>query len=299
MRLLIITQKVDKNDSNLGFFHRWIEEFAKHCSRVEVICLGKGEYKLPLNVNVHSLGKEVDSGRVLRLLRFLRLINSLSYDAVFVHMNPEYVIAGGIIWKMLGKKVALWYTHKNVDLKLRLAEKLASVVLSASKESFRLGSNKLIITGHGIDTDFFCPDPAVEKEKIVLTVGRITASKHIQEIIDSIPAGYELQIAGIPVTEEDEIYRRSLKGSATFLGAVKYEDLPELYRRASLFINKSSTGSMDKAVLEALACGTKIETTNEAYAKMPDNDGREWVIENHSLSKLIPKIVSVLGSKQV
>ena len=30
MNLLLITQKIDKDDPILGFFHRWVEEFAKH-----------------------------------------------------------------------------------------------------------------------------------------------------------------------------------------------------------------------------------------------------------------------------
>ena len=58
MKLLIITQKVDINDPVLGFFHRWLEEFAKHYEFVTVICLEKGEHRLPENVKVLSLGKE-------------------------------------------------------------------------------------------------------------------------------------------------------------------------------------------------------------------------------------------------
>ena len=50
MKLLICTQKVDKNDSVLGFFHRWIEEFAKHCEKVTVICLQKGDDDLPAKI---------------------------------------------------------------------------------------------------------------------------------------------------------------------------------------------------------------------------------------------------------
>ena len=57
MNLLIITQKVDATDSNLGFFVRWIEEFAKRCLQVTVICLEKRVYELPAHVAVFSLGK--------------------------------------------------------------------------------------------------------------------------------------------------------------------------------------------------------------------------------------------------
>ena len=46
MKLLIMTQAVDQNDPVLGFFHRWIEEFSRHCERVHVICLKEGEHSL-------------------------------------------------------------------------------------------------------------------------------------------------------------------------------------------------------------------------------------------------------------
>ena len=69
MRLLICTQAVDVNDPILGFFVRWIEEFAKHCEKVTVICLRKGEYTLPQNVHVHALRSRNKLGRSFELLR--------------------------------------------------------------------------------------------------------------------------------------------------------------------------------------------------------------------------------------
>src|SRR3972149_3520538 len=99
MRLLIVTQVVDTNDSDLGFFHRWIEEFAKHCESIVVICLKEGQHRLPPTVAVYSLGKgktasgfQLPAGRRFRYtIRFFTLLWRLrnSYDAVFVHMNPE------------------------------------------------------------------------------------------------------------------------------------------------------------------------------------------------------------------
>jgi len=169
MRLLIITQKVDVNDDILGFFHRWLEEFAKHCENIIVICLQKGEYDLPKNVKILSLGKEqknfqfscrqkrlpvglifnfqsIFNFSILKKLKYLLrfwkyiFVERKNYDKVFVHMNPEYVVLGGIFWRLMGKKIGLWYTHKAVNLKLRIAEKLANKIFTASKESFRLKS---------------------------------------------------------------------------------------------------------------------------------------------------------------
>ena len=62
MKLLILTQKVDENDDVLGFMHGWIKEFAKHYEKIIVVALGVGQYDLPENVKVLSLGKPVQGG---------------------------------------------------------------------------------------------------------------------------------------------------------------------------------------------------------------------------------------------
>jgi len=58
MNLLIITQKIDEEDSVLGFFVRWVEEFAKRCVQVTVACLEKCAYHLPSNAKMLYLGKD-------------------------------------------------------------------------------------------------------------------------------------------------------------------------------------------------------------------------------------------------
>ena len=59
MKLLIITQKINQADDVLGFFHGWIEEFAHQVESVVALGLENGEHRLPQNVKVLSLGKEV------------------------------------------------------------------------------------------------------------------------------------------------------------------------------------------------------------------------------------------------
>src|SRR3989344_3044591 len=100
MRLLIVTQKVDIKDPILGFFHRWIEEFAKNFEKVIVVCLEKGEFYLPENVKILSLEKEESKSKVRYIVHFYKYIweERKNYDTVFVHMNQEYVLLGGLFW---------------------------------------------------------------------------------------------------------------------------------------------------------------------------------------------------------
>src|SRR5581483_1556903 len=155
MRLLVITQAVDRDDPVLGFFHRWLEALAPTVERLEVVCLREGRHDLPKNVSVHSLGKP--ASRFAYVLNLYRYIFSLRYDAVFVHMNEEYVLLGGILWRLMGTKVVLWRNHKMGSWRTRLAVSLSSVVCHTSREAFVAYSKKAILMPAGIDTDSFVP----------------------------------------------------------------------------------------------------------------------------------------------
>src|SRR3989338_4584531 len=185
MRLLIFTQAVDRTDPILGFFHRWLEEFAKHCEQVVVVCLHKGDYALPPNVKVITLPQ---AGKIRRAAALCRIsfARRKEYDAVFVHMNPEYLVAAGWLWRLLHKRVALWYTHKSVSLYVRVAHFFTEVVFTASTESFRLASRKVRVVGHGIDTTRPVPPrtsaPGLAR---LITTGRIAPVKGIQVMVEA------------------------------------------------------------------------------------------------------------------
>ena len=331
MKLLIITQVVDSKDPILGFFVRWIEEFAKHVERVEVICLREGlspvgddeaSHNLPSNVRVHSLGKEKGVSRVKYVLNFYRHIWRLrhDYDAVFVHMNPEYVILGGPLWRLWGKKITLWYTHKSVNVKLRLAMLMSRAIFTASKESFRLHTKKLRVMGHGIDVDFFSPDQKVVRGTAVLSAGRLSPTKRHDLVIQAAEHfPNEVRIVGEgPEKQHLEVLAANLSlGSRVhFLGAHTQEELREEYRRAGVFVHVSETGSLDKGVLEALAGGWPVVTTSTTLVGLPvmvvlptpnaiaegvlaahSNDTKSlvtYVRDHHSLQSLIPAILGVM-----
>jgi glycosyltransferase involved in cell wall biosynthesis len=341
MKLLIITQKVDRTDPILGFAHRWFREFAGRCEKLTIICLEEGEHDLPSNVSVHSLGKERRRSRFGYVISFYRYLFRFRnrYDAVFVHMNPEYVVLGGLIWRLLGKRVGLWYMHKSVDLKLRVAEKLVDRIFTGSAESFRLPSRKVIVTGHGIDTELFSPggksDPVAPDACIELaTAGRIAPIKRVEVMVEAVALlkkrgrKVRLRVAGNVLPKDvayfdgikKQVAARGLDAEVVFVGSVRNSELPEFLRGADLFLNLAGTGSLDKAVLEAMASGIRVLTSNDAFAAiLPDtcivpNDFeaiaskieaacalpvppelREIVVRDHNLSRLIEKIVAIYG----
>lgn len=295
MKLLITTQVVDAEDPRLGFFVRWLAEFAKHCEQVTVICLRKGEYELPPNVHVFPLGGTNKLTRAYKLLRGVYKFRG-NYDTVFVHMNPEYLVVAGWLWRLLGKKTGLWYMHKAVNLKLRIAERFAHVICTGSKESFRLRSKKVHVMGHGIDTEFFSPDPAVVREAWWLSAGRLDRSKrHDLAIRAAAEAGKELRILGEGREQKTlESLAEKLHAKVLFMDRIDHVGVRDAFRRAQLFLHMSETGSLDKMILEAVACGCPVQTRDPAlkYLEMVDV---AYVREHHSLSDLIPRILKLLS----
>lgn len=261
MRLLICTQAVDENDSDLGFFVSWIRELATRCESVLIITLREGKHSLPSNVEIYTLRP----GRIRRAIELLRiaLTRRTSYEAVFVHMNPEYIVVSGWLWRLLGKKIALWYTHKSVDLKLRIASIFTDIIMTASKESFRLQGSNPIVVGHGIDTDFFKPDTSVLRGEHLLSAGRLAKAKNHELIIRAAKkAGRELRIAGEGAERAAlERLAREEGADVKFLGGLTQTELRDEYRKAAHFVHASTTGSMDKVVLEAAACDCNVITT--------------------------------------
>ena len=96
--------------------------------------------------------------------------------------------------------------------------------------------------------------------------------------------------------------------------------IAEFYAEGDIFVNLSDTGSIDKAILEAMASGLLVLTSNEAFKPIlsgkyltendpeqiaekiialskseKDENLREYVAKNHSLENLIKKIIKELN----
>lgn len=333
MRLLIVTQEIDAADSNLGFFVRWIEKLVEHAGVVVIANETNADTVsvLSASISAHSLGKESDASRLSRLIRYQRLLiqNLSRVDGVFFHMCPEYVIGAHFLPWWFGVRTALWYVCKAVSWRLRLAALLVNRIFTASRESCRLSSKKVEVVGHGIDTDLFSGERKSAFAPCLITAGRISPVKDLHTLIlgflqvrNKFPNA-AFSIIGNPITDADRAYQEALarefNGAVQFNGGVPYSFMPSRYAEATIFVHASRTGSMDKAVLEALASGLPVITSSEAFSEgmgivrfkkgnpsdlatqievaygkggLGYNEvGREWVKQHHDLDRLIRKIL--------
>ena len=270
MRLLIVTQKVDRTDPILGFFHRWLEEFAAQCTEVHVIGQLVGEHDLPTNVHVYSLGKEKGESKFNQIRKFWKLQHQLQkdVDAVLVHMTPIWIVLGCFF----KKPKYLWYEARGKGWPLKFALNVVEKVFSASAHGMPLRTKKSVVVGHGIDLEQFTPSGEKE-EGLLVTVGRITRAKHVEVMLEAfaaLPEHYRLQIVGTTITEDDEQYLKELGPrliDRVEIGSMTQAELIPLLQRAEVFLHASST-PLDKAVLEALACGCPVISTSSAVQSL-------------------------------
>lgn len=279
MKLLIVAQALDANHPVLGFFVRWVEEVAKRVEKVTVIASFVGEYKLPANVFVHSLGKELGLERESRALRLPALAIALrkEYDSVFVHMIPEFVIAAGIPWLLLGKRVTLWYNHDVANPWLKMGVFLVRTVFYTSPFAVTARFKKAIRMSAGIDTELFKPNPAVSKMPgSVYFQGRVAPSKNVGALLEAFALVHKKGIAKrlTLVGPEEPSYVEPLKekyaalikeGIVVFLGPRKNNETPALYQAHAVSVNLAAAGHYDKSVLESIACGTPAVVASPAF----------------------------------
>jgi|SRR3989344_50649 len=306
MRLLVLTQAVDKEDPILGFFHGWLSEFSKHFERITVVCLKEGKHELPKNVRVLSLGKESGASRWKYTTRFYRYIWTMrhEYDAVLVHMNQEYVLLGGKLWWLLRKPVYLWRNHYSGGVLTDIAAFWCRKVFCTSKFSYTAKYRKTILMPVGVDTNIFKPLNVPRKPRSILSLGRIAPSKHVEILLEALGILKEkgirvdADIYGDPLPK-DAAYRDILVERAqelhldgvSFHAGVPNTKTPELYSSHQIFVNCSASGMYDKTIFEALACGAFVIAASRDFQELA---GEQFAFSGEP-SELAERIESLLS----
>lgn len=302
MKLLVITQKVDLKDPVLGFFHRWIEELSKHCEKVTVTCLFEGEHRLPNNVKVLSLGKERGSSKIKYIFNFYKHIfnERRNYDKVFVHMNQEYVLMGGMFWKFLGKDVFMWRNHHAGSFFTDDAAALCKKVFCTSIFSYTAKYKKTVIMPVGVDIENFKPNSSVSRiPNSILSLGRISPSKNIDVLVDGIlklnDSKLTVNIYGDALLQ-DEGYYEDLKKKAgnniIFHKGIPNAETVNVYSTHSIFVNLSSSGMYDKTIFEAMACGCLVLASNKNLVGKISDD---FIFEERNTEEFVRKLQRLLS----
>lgn len=307
MRLLIFTQSIDEKDPTLSAYHRLVNEIAKNFDSVLVICLKKGEYNLPQNTKVLSLGKEDGESRLKYLYRFYKYIFREDYDSVFVHMNQEYILLGGIFWKMMNKPVYMWRNHHAGSILTDIAAKFCKKVFCTSKFSFTAKYKKTLLMPVGIETEFFKKDLSTSyKPNSILFLARMAPVKKPHILLDALSIlnrrgdNFTADFIGNPLKGDIDYYN-SLKEKAKKIDGVNFEEgipnnqTPASYSSHSIFVNLSSSGMYDKTIFEAMACESLVVATNKNLYGLIDD---RFVAKEDDVDDIAQRIENLLKLSQ-
>jgi glycosyltransferase involved in cell wall biosynthesis len=130
----------------------------------------------------------------------------------------------------------------------------------------------------GVDAGHFRPDGpsrrsalGLDGKRVVLTVARLVPIKNLALLIDAmailrrrVPAAH-LVIVGEGPSGADlrqHAAASNLADAVTFAGEIAHADTPALYRAADVFALSSDFDNSPNVILEAMACGLPIVTTD-------------------------------------
>lgn len=133
----------------------------------------------------------------------------------------------------------------------------------------------------GVDPERFSPDETVRKEPLVVFVGRLMAHKGINDLIEGLPDGLNLEIIGRPYQPDYlRLLQRAAEGKRVrFRHHCSDAEIVHAYRRAvavvlpsvyrDVYGNESAVPELlGQTLLEGMACGTPAICSDAA--SMPE-----------------------------
>lgn len=294
VRMLICAQSVDQSDPTLGFFHAWVDEFARRIRHVSLAYLQGTATDLPDNVRAFSLGKDRMHGpRLWKRMRYAVRFwwyawrERDSYDTVLVYINTEYVMLGGLLWHLLSKKVAIVSNKKEKGWKMRLVARYADVLFYTDSQATAVHYSGAQQISTGVDTRPYASEMRHAKHGSLLFAGRVAREKQIDVLIDAVAraakhhATLHLDIYGAPVISDDRVYDQELReryrsleqgGLVSFRGSVPHAQTPPMYASHDIFVQTGSVSGFNKALFEAMAAGCIVVTAEPALRGVVRDD---------------------------
>jgi glycosyltransferase involved in cell wall biosynthesis len=285
MRLAMIITKVDSADSVYGSNIAWIRSLAQRVEHLTVIGMSVGDYQLPNNVSVFSMGKEKGAAKLIRFLNLQRVMLPLlllrKVDGVFIHQGQ---IWGLLIFyaKVRCIPVILFKAHGSMPPTVKYYLPFFTAITTTTDDTFPIDTDKKIAVGQGIDTGKFVKLSSPAEPRLIVSAGRISKVKGYEVLIEALGILNKenndpiyLKIYGEAYSNYDQSLLVKLKRKISDLnlahtvsleGVIANDRMPEMLNSAALYVNASTGPSaLDKSVLEAMACELPVISCNPKF----------------------------------
>ena len=163
-------------------------------------------------------------------------------------------------------------------------------------DTYKIDENKIKKITPGVDRKIFIPDLSVEKENIILSIGRIQEQKGQLQTIEflnnfkKIQNDFKCYFIGGPSGKHGNEYLHELKQTikdfnldkhVEFLGDLPQTEIIELFKKAKLLIHTSKFETFGLVAIEANTMGVPVLTTNNAsLMEIIENNKNGYLSEN-------------------
>lgn len=293
MRLTFVCLNADASDPVHATTVRWIDALAARpeIDHLRVLTLDGGAIAPRDKVAVRTFRRRFRLASLWQFYREAQAAVAGGTDAFLVYQGGPYPL---LLWpfKLLrGIPIYYWKAHPHVSGWTNLSARAATRVFTSTPAAFPLGLPHVVVIGQGVDVRAFAPQPQPIVADLV-TVGRITPAKGLDQMLRAVSrhnarfgSRVTLDVYG-PTMADDGAYVRlledmtaaaDLSGLVVFKGPVHQDTLPSVLGRYRLFLNFSKT-ALDRTVVEAMACGLPVLSTNRAVAQILPPPLREMLI---------------------
>ena len=178
---------------------------------------------------------------------------------------------------------------------------------------YQVKSDKVLVTLWGCDDDFRQINNQDEleeikrkykiKDKFIFYIGSIFNRRHLPEVIKAFKnitsklPNYQFLIVGVNYTNipEQELSQKSILRQEYLSG----RDLVKLYNAADLLIYLSDYEGFGLPVLESMACGTPVITSNKASFPEVANQSVIYIQDNSNIQEIEKAIYRGLTNQQL
>ena len=221
-----------------------------------------------------------------------------------------------------------WYFNSLMKLTAKRSDKIISVSGNLKKEIvkfLKVPEEHVVVVQHGVSDIFFpvrcddlldnCKKKYGIKDDYILFVGNNVPGKNLENLvrafndlkgkykishqlvlvgsIDLLKGRKELLLAAIQQAQKIDMDR-----DVVFTGFVEHNELPSIYSGASVFVFPSYCESFGMPLLEAMACGVPIITSN--ISAMPEVAGDAGILVNpYDVEEIVEAVYQVLSKSSL
>ncbi len=283
------------------------------------------EYLGDVTVHTVDLGNSLWRLLFFEQLKLPRLTQSLKADVVFSPANYGPLLCSrtaillrnalsvGFVERRWNKILYWLLLYIGTMLSIVRARRVVSVSQYAQKSTtgsvFNMASKKFQTVPHGISSSFFADGDIQREQNTLLCVSDIYVQKNLHTFFEALPKvraafpDLKVRIAGAPV---DQDYNASLhkrlqdlgfSDHVEFMGNLDAQELRACYQRTALFVFPSTVETFGNPLVEAMACGAPVASSNTAAMPEVAGDAAAY-FDPHDANDMARVILALLNDEE-